>query len=179
MTIKECLIKIADILGTSIKNIWSKLLSAKLSSIIKLGVFIGASISTVLIIIKMLKDKKKMYTNKENKTPVDEALEKNYHDMRNQDSLHPLMKKVKKNLKKDIKPRLKKAARKRAKQSCRRNDDLERLLENIRESRRLREEAELREEYEAFINGGWRQLDIDEACMDPDYGQLRRVWDSV
>lgn len=179
MTIKEFAIEIAKVLGTSVKKIWSKLLNAKLSSIVKLGVFIGASVSTIVMIIKMLRDRRKFYKNKENKTPVDEALEKNYHDMRNQDSLHPLMKKVKKNLKKDIKPRLKKAARKRAKQKRRSNKELEDLLYELRENRRRREDDALRDEYESFINGGWRELDIDEACMDPDFGQLRRVWDSV
>ena len=178
MTIKECLLKIADVLGTTVKNIWSKLLNAKLSSIVKLGVFIGASISTVLMIIKILKDKRKIYKNKENKTPVDEALEKNYHDMRKQDSLHPLMKKVKKNLKKDIKPRLKKAARKRNKKRYS-NKDLEKLLYEVQSANERRRENDLKQEYYDFINGGWRELDIDEACMDPDYGQLRRVWDSV
>ena len=113
MTIKEFVSKIAVVLGKSVNTIYKSILNANLLGLVKFGIIAGVSIATVILIFKYLKMKKKAYTNESEKTTVDRALQVNYADVRNQKELHPLMKKVKKNLKKDLKPRTKKNNKKK------------------------------------------------------------------
>lgn len=91
--------------------------NAKIETVAKAGVGIGAAVAAVVGVVKFVKMKKESFYDESNKSTVDDALEINFADVRNQERLHPLMKKVKKNLKKDLKPRYKKSAKKSSKNS--------------------------------------------------------------
>ena len=108
MTLKQFIISLAKTLGKSAKAIAHAVMNAKLAGLIRLGILIGVSIATIIAIYKFIKMKKHVYTDESNKSVVDETLEVNYTDVRKQEKLHPMMKKVRKNLNKELKPRLKK-----------------------------------------------------------------------
>ena len=103
----EGLKKLSECLGKNFHKILDAVAKADLGSLIKLGVVAGVTIGTLVLIFKFLRDKKKSYYDEAGKTPVDKTLELNYHDLRQQDKLHPMMKKVRKQLVKDLKPRRK------------------------------------------------------------------------
>ena len=108
MTLKQFIGSLAKVLGKSAKAIAHAVMNAKLAGLIRLGILIGVSIATIIAIYKFIKMKKHVYTDESNKSVVDETLEVNYTDVRKQEKLHPMMKKVRKNLNKELKPRLKK-----------------------------------------------------------------------
>lgn len=101
--------KAIGVIGSAIKAGASKIVkaivAADTATLMKFGILIGVSVVTVTLVFKFLRDKKNFCNSDENKTVVDEAININYNDLDQQDKLHPLMKKVKKNLKKDLKPR--------------------------------------------------------------------------
>lgn len=115
MTVKEVIKGIGPAIKTGVKAMITWLANAKIESVAKVGVGVGAAVAAVFGIVKFVKMKKETYHDESNKSTVDDALEINFADVRNQERLHPLMKKVKKNLKKDLKPRYKKSAKKQKK----------------------------------------------------------------
>lgn len=117
MTVKDFILAVAKTLGKSADKIAKAIMNAKLAGLIRFGILIGVSVVTVIAIFKFLKMKKQAYTDDSNKSVVDRALELNYSDIRNQAELHPLMKKVRKNLNKELKPRMKSGSSKKANKS--------------------------------------------------------------
>lgn len=99
VTLKSLFGKIGKALGVGAKSVIKMVADADLLTLCKFGVVVGVAVITVRFILKYLKNRKHVYTNEENKSIVDRALEINYADRRNQHELHPLMKKVRKNLK--------------------------------------------------------------------------------
>lgn len=105
MTVKEGLAKLAKVLGTSLAKVGSAIANASLAGLLKLGILVGVSAAVVMFLFKFFKDRRDAFNDEEEKTPVDRALQVNYADLRNQEELHPLMKKVNKHLRKELKPR--------------------------------------------------------------------------
>lgn len=110
MTLKQFIISLTKVLGKSAKAIAHAVMNAKLAGLIRLGILIGVSIATIIAIYKFIKMKKHVYTDESKKDVVDDTLDINYTDVRKQENLHPLMKKVRKNLNKELKPRVKKTS---------------------------------------------------------------------
>lgn len=106
--VKEAFAKMGAAISKTGKSLMKSFMETKLEVLIRIGIVAGVSIATVIIIFKILKEKKKTWTDDENKNATDKALEINYAECKNHNQLHPAMKKVQKNLKKDIKPRKKK-----------------------------------------------------------------------
>lgn len=117
MTVKDFFKGIGPACKRAAKAAVKWIVNAKIETVAKVGIGIGAAIAAVIGIAKFVKMKKESYHDESNKSTVDDALEINFADVRNQERLHPLMKKVKKNLKKDLKPRYKKSAKKSTKKS--------------------------------------------------------------
>lgn len=113
MTIKDAIKGIGPAIKKVAKAMVNWIVNAKIESVAKVGVGVGAAVAAVIGIVKFVKMKKESYYDETHKSTVDDALELNFADVRNQERLHPLMKKVKKNLKKDLKPRYKKSAKKK------------------------------------------------------------------
>ena len=109
MSVGEFITTVGDAIKGAATKVVEAIAGASLVNVLKFGVLAGVSIATVVMIFKFIKAKRAMYNNEENKTIVDRALQNNYADVRNQKELHPLMKKVRKNLQKDLQPRVKKA----------------------------------------------------------------------
>ena len=98
MTVAEGLAKLAASMKMSITNLIKVIAGADLLTLIKFGIIAGVAIATIILIFKFIKDRKELYKDEDEKTVVDRALEMNFADVRNQEELHPMMKKVKKNL---------------------------------------------------------------------------------
>lgn len=109
MTIKEMIKGLWPAIKTGAKAVATWFVNAKIESVAKVGVGLGATVAAIYGIIKFVKMKKASYYDDSNKSTVDDALEINFADIRHQERLHPVMKKVKKNLKKELKPRYKKS----------------------------------------------------------------------
>lgn len=111
MRIKDILPMIGKTIVTAAKKIGAAIMNADAVALGKFGIVIGVAAATVGMIIKFIRDKKKAFTDEEGKSPVDKSLEINYQDARKQDQLHPMMKKVRKQLMKDIRPKRKNGKR--------------------------------------------------------------------
>lgn len=170
---KRKIMSALSVVGGAIKKagvkIAASVAAADTKTLIKFGVLIGVATVTAALIIKFLKDKKKSYHSEENRTVVDEAINVNYNDLDQQEKLHPLMKKVKKNLKKDLKPRKKVSGKdkkiakaKKAFDSAAYNEKMRRKFDQF-----LKDMA-FEDEYEDEINALWGQ---------EDDMSLRTIWD--
>ena len=195
MTFKETLLKLGEALGKSAKAVIKAIANANFLTICKFALLIGVSVAVVMLVWKFFKDKKKMYTDENNKSVVDKALEVNYNDQRNQSKLNPLMKKVKKNLKKDIKPRYKKNAKQRIKNRKEFDEYLKKIEreENERRNRPIVSkyghdypetpyQKRIADKLEKFFEDMEREEEIrkwEYAHPYPDNGDLRRVWDNA
>lgn len=180
MTVKEFVQKVAAALGKSATKIFEAIMNADLISLAKLGILVGVSIATVILIFKYLKMKKKIYTDDSKKTTVDRALEVNYADVRNQKKLHPLMKKVNKNLKKDLKPRVKKNSSKKKKY---RDHDRDRYTVSLNEIMPSSEDYDLFKDLELFRQEmadkqKRRQENRRKGFIPYDDRSLKRVWEN-
>lgn len=111
MKIKEVFPMLGKTIVSAAKRIGVAFLNANALSLIKFGIVAGTAAATIALIIKFIRDKRRSYTSEEGKSPVDKSLELNYRDAKNHDKLHPLMKKVRKQLIKDIKPKKKNGKR--------------------------------------------------------------------
>jgi len=127
--VQDGLKKLAECLGKNFHKVLEAVMKADLGGLIKLGILVGVSIGTIILIFKFLRDKKKAFFDEEGKDPVDKTLDLNYHDLRQQDKLHPMMKKVRKQLVKDLKPRRKGGKRK----SSYKKDVIRRYSDDARE----------------------------------------------
>lgn len=176
-TIKEKLVKGLKAVGKAIKNNAAKIAKAiadaKVETLLKLGIVSGVAIAAAIVVLKFLNDKRKMYKSLKNKTTVDEAIDVNYADVKKQEKLHPLMKKVKKNLKKDLKPRKDKRYYEREKRS--------------KKTKRVLDDAaidaldkELYKEYVEFLNNlefeRAHRREIDSIYSQEDPYSLRTLW---
>lgn len=102
VTLKTILSGIGKAIGGGLKAAAKAVANADLITLCKYGIIIGISAVTIRYICKYLRNRRKMYMNEENKSVVDRALELNYADARNQQELHPLMRRVRKNLKRGM-----------------------------------------------------------------------------
>lgn len=107
MVVKDVLPMIGKTIVSAAKKVGEAILNADAVALGKFGIVVGVAAATVALVFKFIKDKKKAFTDEEGKSPVDKSLELNYQDARNQDKLHPMMKKVRKQLMKDIRPKRK------------------------------------------------------------------------
>lgn len=146
MTVKEALMKLAGVLGTSISKIGNAIANASLVSLLKVGILVGISAAVVIFLFKFFKDRRESFNDEEEMTPVDRSLKLNIADLRNQEELHPLMKKVNKNLRKELKPR--KVVSKKLKK-CKK-DKYKNLFEKIELDN---ERDELEQHLYRFLNG--------------------------
>jgi hypothetical protein len=181
MTVKEGLSKLAACLGSNFHKVGEAVMKADMIGLIKLGVVVGVSVAVLILIFKFLRDKKKSYHDESGKTPVDKSLELNFHDARNRDKLHPLMKKVKKNLTKDLKPR--KTGKGKSRKGYRK-DVIRRYSENLKAKEAREDEERLRRETERvnadlfdFIEHADEYMDTHP--NDDDHHCLFRVWNGT
>lgn len=98
MVLKEALPAIGGAIVKGAKVAGAAIMNADVVLLGKIGIIVGAAVLTIGLVRKFIKDKKKIYNSKEDETPVDEALGKNYNDARNQEDLHPGMEAVKEEL---------------------------------------------------------------------------------
>lgn len=117
MKLKEFFVGLAKALGKGVKNIFKAICDASLTNLIKFGVVAGVATATVVAIYKFVKMKIKSYHDESEKTVVDRTLQINQDDLRNQEELHPLMKKVRKNLMKGEKRSMTEKAAKKFKKN--------------------------------------------------------------
>ena len=102
MTIKEFFPAAWKAIKVAAKKVVDAVMGASVVGLAKFGLIIGSAAAAVAFIVKFIKDRKKAYNDRSNMTTVDRSLELNYHDIRNQEELHPVMDKVKKALTKDL-----------------------------------------------------------------------------
>lgn len=97
-TLKSAFSALWKVVSGAAKSVHKLIMGADLATLIKYGIVAGISYVVIRVIFRYIKDRKRLYHAEENKSMVDRALEMNYADARNQQELHPLMKKVRKNL---------------------------------------------------------------------------------
>lgn len=184
---KEGLNQIAECLKRNFHKVIKAIMKADLGGLIKLGVMIGVSVGTLILIFKFLRDKKKSYHDEKGKDPVDKTLDLNYHDLRQQDKLHPMMKKVRKQLVKDLKPRRRNGGKRKP---AYKKDVIRRYSEDAEDRKRmesLRVERKYSEGYDveadnADANARLKYfLDHSEDFIEDypnldDHERLHRVW---
>lgn len=182
MTVSEFISKLGLVIGKSADKIIGAIMKADLISLIKFGTVIGASIATVYMIFRYFKMRKKVYSDKKTKDAVDDGLDLNYADVRKQDKLNPLMKKVRKNLTKHLKPRYKKTAGKSKKVSKERAK-YQKYIKDLKipkEDKIDEEDYDFQEDFEMFRR---EMKDVDkqrdEERKNPKYDpyKLRNVWE--
>lgn len=185
--VKEGLKQLSECLGKNYHKVLDAVMKADLGGLIKLGILVGVSIGTIVLIFKFLRDKKKSYHDEEGKDPVDKTLDLNYHDLRQQDKLHPMMKKVHKQLIKDLKPRRRGG---RKKKSPYKKDVIRRYSDDARERQKSEDRRRRnrdRDDYDleadtADANARLRYfLDHDDDFREDypnvdDHESLHRVW---
>ena len=148
------------------------ILKADLVSLIKFGIVAGVGIATIVLIFKFIRDKKKSYSNEEDTSLVDRALELNFNDLRQQEELHPLMKKVHKAMNKELKPRKVKSSKRKSLKRKRNKDIIEQLLER-RRSRTINDELD------KFLASIPEMEEFErEVVKYPANCTLRNVWDN-
>lgn len=178
--IKSGIKAVGNAVKAGAKKIAKAIAAANTETLIKFGIVFGVGIVTSVLIIKFLKDKKKSYHSEENKTVVDEAININYNDVDNQEKLHPLMKKVKKNLNKDLKPR--KAINKK---TLKAKKAFEKASEKAKQHQQEETEEEFIErsnrEFDAFMKRMAFEQDyaeeINKLYSQEDNYNLRAVWE--
>ena len=180
MSVKEFIAKIAATLGKSVDKIAKAVMNANLVGLIRFGIVIGVGVVTVIAIYKFLKMKKHVYTDNTNKDVVDEGLDLNYADVRNQKELHPLMKKVRRNLNKELKPRKKKSASKKVRKDKKKYQDFMKDLDVSKYS--FDEDYDVMEDFEMFRRemkdvDMKRKRDRKRTRTVEDYN-LRNVWEN-
>ena len=181
MTVKEFISAVATALGKSVSAIGKAIANANLAGLIRFGILIGVSISTIIVIFKFFKMKKEVYNDTSNKSVVDEALDLNYSDVRNQSKLDPLMKKVRKNLNKELKPRKKKHMKKKARKAQKKYYDY--LKYGVeRRGGVLEDDYDLMEDFDIFRKemkdvSKKRKADKKRSRTIDDYN-LRTVWEN-
>jgi hypothetical protein len=154
MTLREGISKLVECVGSNFHKIGEAVMGANLTSLIKVGAIAGASIAAIALVIKFIRDKKKMYKDESNKTVVDKSLDLNYRDARNRDKLHPLMKSVRKNLEKDLKPRKSSGKKRRVKK-----DVIERYSKKANKRNRRRPKLMDPEDYTFEESNPYRRRD--------------------
>lgn len=97
MTVREILETLCDTVKDFASNAWDYLMNTSFSNIIRVGVMAGIGISAVVIAVKYIKSRKKIYSDTSNKTKVDEALEMNFYEC----DIDPSLKKIRKELTRD------------------------------------------------------------------------------
>lgn len=171
MSVKELIKNIPSILKAMAKKIGTSIANAKVETLIKVGLSLGLTIAVVLFVIKFLKDKKASYTDENEKTIVDEALEMNFHDIRRQKKLHPLMNKVVDELEDELKPR-KRSMTKKARNA---KEELDKIQKNVAKRK-------LKREYNDFLSYMKYEDDMFEAGFEyddiPDNDSLVGLWNS-
>lgn len=110
MTIKKLFVEIGKFIATKAVVLGKLLVEAKIGDIVKVGVLIATVVVGCVIAVKYFKNRIHVYTNDDNKSVLDRALELNFSDLRNQHKLSPLLKEVSKNLDRELKPRAKRKA---------------------------------------------------------------------
>jgi hypothetical protein len=181
MTVQEFVKAVGAALGKSASAIYKAIMNAKLSALIRFGIVIGVSVVTVIAIFRYLKMKKHVFTDKSKKSVVDEALELNYADVRNQSELHPVMKKVRKNLTKELKPRKKHHSSKKAQKERKKYQNVIKNL-NIPEYHSSRnDDYDVLDELEMFRRE-MRDIDIirnqeRNIPRGKEHYNLRNVWE--
>ena len=182
MTVGEFFGKIGSTISKSVSQIADAVMKADLISLLKVGVVVGTGIATIVAIVRYIKQRKKVYANTQSKNVVDEALDLNYADVRKQDKLHPLMKKVRKNLTKDLKPRMKKSSSKK-KKAAKERTKYKNFIKNLNVPKREEyeeEEYDFAEDFEIFKREmreqeRMEQEDLENPKFDPY--RLRNVWE--
>jgi hypothetical protein len=154
MTLREGISKLVECVGSNFHKIGEAVMGANLTSLIKVGAIAGASIAAIALVIKFIRDKKKMYKDESNKTVVDKSLDLNYRDARNRDKLHPLMKSVRKNLEKDLKPRKSSGKKRRVKK-----DVIERYSKKANKRNRRRPKL----------------MDPEDYTFEESHGSIRKI----
>ena len=183
MTVQEFVKAVGAALGKSAAAIYKAIMSAKLSALIRFGIVIGVSIATVIAIFRYLKMKKDIFNDKSKKSVVDEALELNYSDVRSQSELHPLMKKVRKNLTKELKPRKKHHSSKKVQKERNKYQNFIKNLDipDYRSSKN--DEYDVLDELEMFRRE-MKDIDImrrreSKRPHKDEYYTLRNVWETA
>ena len=170
MTVAEGLAKLAASMKMSIANLIKVIAGANLLTLIKFGIIAGVAIATIILIFKFIKDRKELYKDEDEKTVVDRALEMNFADVRNQEELHPMMKKVKKNLKKELKPRKVRSNKVKAR------EELKSILDDIQgRTSRLNVKAKLDQFLEELPE--IERFEV-EVYKYPSNRTLRNVWEN-
>lgn len=159
-TFKEFFSRLVKAFGSASSKVLAALANANLLTLIKFGIMIGVSIITVRMFFKYLRNRRKLYSNQENMSVVDRALELNYADIRNQQELHPLMQKVKKNLRKGL------TSRKDTKDHPRKGKKYEGYLEKLGKRSRV----------SRLLNDIDEYMDYEESNEVYRGGNLADVW---
>lgn len=171
MSVKELIKSLPGMVKDLFIKVGTKIANAKVETIVKLSVSLGLSVAVVLFILKFLKDKKASYTDENEKTLVDEALEINYNDIRKQKKLHPLMNKVVDELESELKPRTK-SMTKKARTA---KEELSKIQKDVNKRKLKREYNEFLDnmEYEdKMLAAGY------EYEESPDFDALVNIWNS-
>ena len=113
MKVKEMFKALGATLKSCGKKIVTAFLNAKPATIGKIGLFVGAGVAGVALLLKFLKDKRRMYKNAKKSTATSEAVNVNYNNSEKAEELHPAMKKIKERLRKGIKPRKVRSSKRR------------------------------------------------------------------
>lgn len=171
MSVKELIKSLPGMVKDLFIKVGTKIANAKVETIVKLSVSLGLSVAVVLFILKFLKDKKASYTDENEKTLVDEALEINYNDIRKQKKLHPLMNKVVDELESELKPRTK-SMTKKARAA---KEELSKIQKDVNKRK-------LKREYNEFLNN----MEYEDKMLaagyeyeeSPDFDALVNIWNS-
>jgi len=96
MKLKDFITSIPGFITKAVTKIGKWILDADMFVLGKAGFFVGIAAATIRLVTKFINDRKKAFTNEEDKTPVDEALDLGYNRTQSLDELHPKMSKVRK-----------------------------------------------------------------------------------
>lgn len=102
MTIKELFPAAKKLIVAGVSKLFGAVISAKLEDIAKGGLFIGAAIFAVVVLVKGGMNTVKAVKENKNVSPVDRALGLNYSDRRRADEIDPMFDEIKRCLGRDL-----------------------------------------------------------------------------
>lgn len=172
MIIKEFFTKACELIVGAAKKVVSTICTAKVEHIAKAGLFVGTSAYVAYVLIKSLKNRFKKYRDRENMSIMDEALDLNFSDRTNWDSLHAMMDEVKEEL---GKTKLKKPSkRKKIRGSKSDFQAIQRAIEEINA------DMEELEEYGRYLeNGGTETERLETRKMIEEFDQDMKVMEHL
>ena len=170
MKLAELLPKIPGLIAKGISKVGKWILNTDIWVLGKAGIFVGAALAALKLILKFVKDRKQAFMNEEEKTPVDDALGLGYNRTDSLDGLHPKMSK------------LRKAANGvfRSKKKHGKKNTIWELSQKAKERRA----KQFEDQYEQKVNSEYEQFLKDwplyyanawDPCLD-DHQTLYRIW---